>query len=149
MVRFMSQCMRDAVGGCRCCMRHVKCVCAGRCRAERLLQSCCCCCITAVTVIRPSVALPLSQGWDRRCRKETNLCVVFLCWCCVYGCSMVSCLLTITVYISKVCFTTLCQCHKNAVMQGAASNAVVLHEASVLFSYWPKWFYSTEYQELS
>lgn len=37
----------DAVGG--CCMRHIKCVCAGRCRAEGLLQSGnCCIAVTSV-----------------------------------------------------------------------------------------------------
>lgn len=56
----------------RCCMRHMECVCAGRCRAGRLLQSgcCCCCCIDTVTaMIRPIAAQPLCLGWDCWCRK--------------------------------------------------------------------------------
>ena len=85
---------------CCCCMRHGKCVCAGEMQNG--------CCIAAVTaVIRPSVALPISQGWDGTaaagslsicvCHENRSLCSL----CSLCGCSVVTCLLTLVRDISK------------------------------------------------
>jgi len=59
-------------------MRHFECVCAGRCRAERLVQSGCCI-ATVTAVIRPSFALFeaemgqfVQRGWFS-CRGNTSL----------------------------------------------------------------------------
>lgn len=51
-------CVWDAEGGWCCCMRHIECVCAGRCRTQRLVQSGCC-----IAVVTAGIMVK-RESWD-------------------------------------------------------------------------------------
>lgn len=93
---WLGGCVWDAEGGWCCCMRHIECVCAGRCRTQRLVQSGCC-----IAVVTAGIMVK-RESWDgpamvqRRSRSHSrSLCSV----CCLFGCSVRRCLLIISAYI--------------------------------------------------
>lgn len=92
-------CVWDAEGGWCCCMRHIECVCAGRCRTQRLVQSgCCIAVVTAGIMVKRESWDGTGDGAETELITHSSTAVVCSV-CCLFGCSVRWCLLIISAYI--------------------------------------------------